>query len=252
DHPPTANVLIEGGANAEIAITGCTIQHGHEAPGSANIRIRGRSEREVPKTAERREGHVVITGNVLSDVMVNIHLDQVRGAVITGNTFWTAYEHNLLIEDSSYVVVGENNFDRNPRYWREERDDTRNVIVVRRCSECIFKGFVISATRSAPAAVTLEQCHRCQIQGISILDCDGIGLLAKGLTSSRVSDCLIRDDRAGTRSLSLVVQGGKDNLIVDNYLGRPARIDPTSGEVHRNYLAPASPEAGPSATAPSK
>ena len=55
---------------------------------------------------------VTIVGNVLSDVMVNVHLDHARGVVISGNTFWTAYEHNLLVEHSSYVTVGANNFDR--------------------------------------------------------------------------------------------------------------------------------------------
>jgi hypothetical protein len=238
EQPPTANILIEEGANAEVAITGCTIQHNHHAAGSANIRIRGPSERAVAKTHERREGHVVITGNVLSDVMVNIHLHHVRGVVISGNTFWTGYEHNLLIENSSYVVIGENNFDRNPRYWREERDDTTNSIVLRRCSECILKGFVISATRGCPAAVTLEQCHRCQVQGISIFDCDGIGLALKGVTASRISDCLIRDDRPQANSRSIVAEGGRANVIVDNLLGRPARIDASEGEVSRNYNLP--------------
>jgi hypothetical protein len=234
--PPTANVLIEGGANAEVAITGCTIQHNHEARGSANIRIRGLSDRLVPKTDERREGHITITGNVLSDVMVNVHLDHVRGAVITGNTFWTAYEHNLLIEDSSSIIVGENNFDRNPRYWREEREDTANAIVFRRCSECILKGFVISATRSCAAAVTLEECQRCQVQGLSIVDCDGVGLLLRGVTRSRISDCLIRDDRPNASSISIKAQGGKENMIIDNYLGRSAQIDPTEGLIERNLI----------------
>lgn len=238
EQPPTANILIEGGANAEVAITGCTIQHNHHARGSANVRIRGPSERAVPKTQERREGHIAITGNVLSDVMVNVHFDHVRGAVIVGNTFWTAYEHNLLIENSSYVVVGANNFDRNPRYWREERDDTANAIVLRRCSECILQGFVISGTRAAPAAVTLEECRRCQVEGLSILDCDGIGLSLLGVSASRISGCLIRDDRPQASSLSIVSRGGRGNLIADNVLGRPTRIEAGEGEVVRNYALP--------------
>ena len=43
DQPPTANVLIDstGGTNAEVAITGNTIQHTRNAPGSANVRIKG-------------------------------------------------------------------------------------------------------------------------------------------------------------------------------------------------------------------
>ncbi|MGH7959651.1 MAG: hypothetical protein ACREH8_21935 [Opitutaceae bacterium] len=34
----------------------------------------------------------------------------------TGNTFWMGFAHDLLVEDSSNVVVGPNNLDRNPRY----------------------------------------------------------------------------------------------------------------------------------------
>ena len=41
--PATANVFIDatGGSIGEIAITGCTIQHTHNAPDSANIRTIG-------------------------------------------------------------------------------------------------------------------------------------------------------------------------------------------------------------------
>jgi hypothetical protein len=61
-------------------------------------------------------GHLSISDNVLSDVEVNIDLQHVRGAVITGNTFGGGYEHDLLVEDSENIVVTGNNFDRNPRY----------------------------------------------------------------------------------------------------------------------------------------
>ena len=45
DRPPTANVLIDstGGSNAEVAVTGCTIPHNHDAAGSANVRVKGPS-----------------------------------------------------------------------------------------------------------------------------------------------------------------------------------------------------------------
>ena len=36
--------------------------------------------------------------------------------ILTGNTFWMGYDHNLLIEDCSNIIIGSNNFDRNPRY----------------------------------------------------------------------------------------------------------------------------------------
>jgi hypothetical protein len=235
--PPTANVLIDstGGSNAEVAITGCTIQHNHNAPGSANIRIKGPSANAIKGTDEMRDGHVAITGNVLSDVKVNVHLDHARGVVMTGNTFWTAYELNLLAENSSHVTVGPNNFDRNPRYRGEEREDTANAILFRDCADCTVTGFTLSRTRAAPAAVTLEKCSRFNVANLTILDCDGVGLLLKDVTNSRVSGCLIRDDRPDAKSLSLRTADGRDNMIVDNYLGRPHDILKGVGLVERNY-----------------
>jgi hypothetical protein len=50
------------------------------------------------------------------------------------------------------------------------------------------------------------------------LDCDNAGLVLKNVSQSRVSDCLIRDDRPGTTSAALVVDGGGGNMIVDNLL----------------------------------
>jgi hypothetical protein len=235
--PPTANVLIDstGGSNAEVAITGCTIQHNHNAPGSANIRVKGPCATKIKDTDEMRDGHVTITGNVMSDVKVNVHLDHARGVVMTGNTCWTAYEHNLLIEHSTAVVIGPNNFDRNPRYAGEEKPDTANDIIIRDCTDCTLTGFAISRTRAAPAAITVEKCDRFNVGNLTILDCDGVGLLLKDLTNSRVSGCLIRDDRPNAVSLSLKATGGRANMIVDNYLGRPSDIPKGVGLVERNY-----------------
>ncbi|HVL13164.1 MAG TPA: right-handed parallel beta-helix repeat-containing protein, partial [Gemmata sp.] len=81
NRPPTANVLIDstGGSNAEVAITGCTIQHNHNAAGGANIRIKGPSANAVKGTEEMRDGHVTITGNVL---VANSHVYENRGVGI--------------------------------------------------------------------------------------------------------------------------------------------------------------------------
>lgn len=237
DGPPTANVFIDstGGSNAEVAITGCTIQHNHVAPGSANIRIRGPSTNQIKGTDEMRDGHITITGNVLSDVKVNVHLDHARGVVMTGNTCWTAYEHNLLVENSTAITIGPNNFDRNPRYASEEKPETANDIIFRDCSDCTLTGFAISRVRAAPAGITIERCNRFNVANLTILDCDAVGLLLKDLTRSRVSGCLIRDDRPNATSLSLKAVGGSANMIVDNYLGRPHDIPKGVGIAGQNY-----------------
>ena len=233
----TANVLIDstGGSNAEVAITGNTIQHNHNAPGSANIRIKGPSANKIKDTDELRDGHVTITGNVLSDVKVNVHLDGARGVVMTGNTCWTAYEHNVLVENSSAITVGPNNFDRNPRYAGEEKPETANDIIFRDCTDCTLTGFTITRVRAVPAGVTIDRCDRFNLGNLTLLDCDAVGLLLKDVTNSRVSGCLIRDDRPNAASLSVKATGGRGNMIADNYLGRPHDILKGVGLVDRNY-----------------
>ena len=220
DTPATANVLIDctGGSTGEVAITGCTLQHNSKSPGSANIRVLGKGTVSETKTDETKEGHIAITGNVFSDVMVNIHLDHARGVSITGNTFWEGFEHDLLIENSDVVVVGPNDFDRNPRYvvngnWAEDI----NGLVFRNCADCKLSGFMVKGVWKKPSAVLLEKCDRFTVNDVSILDCDGIGLHLKDCTNSVVSDCVVSDDRAEKKAaLSLKVEGGKDNWIKGN------------------------------------
>ena len=86
-----------------------------------------------------------------------------------------------------------------------------------------------------PAGLTLERCDRMSVTGVSVLDCDGIGVWLKDVTRSRVTGCLIRDDRPGATSLSMRAAGGRENLIADNVLGRPHEILRGVGVVERNY-----------------
>ena len=220
--PQTANVLIDSAGSqygtGEVAITGCTIQHNNPSPGSANIRILGRS---APARGQDvvREGNITITGNVLSDVKVNIHLQDCRGVAITGNTFWMGYEHDLLIEDCSNIVVGPNVFDRNPRYDYGNTAEANNGVVIRNGVDGTLTGLHITNVRRKPAGLLIEDCRRFNVTGCTILDCDNAGLLAKNLQDSRISGCLIRDDRPEAKSVSLQAIGGTGNMIVDNLLG---------------------------------
>lgn len=218
---PTANVLIDcsEGSTGEVAITGCTLQHNNQSPGSANIRVIGKGITSAKNPTETQEGHIAIVGNVMSDVKVNVHLQNARGVSITGNTFWEGFEHDLLIEDSQVIVVGPNEFDRNPRYvvngnWAKDL----NGLTFRNCTDCKLSGFLVKGVWNKEAALRLEKCDRCTLTDLSILDCDGVGLLLKDCTRCRVSDCVVRDDRDGAEkkaTLSLKLEGGKDNWIKD-------------------------------------
>ncbi|MCA9021870.1 MAG: right-handed parallel beta-helix repeat-containing protein, partial [Planctomycetaceae bacterium] len=67
DTPPTANILfdISKGSLREGAIFGCTIQHTHEAPDSANVRFIGNGPQDP-----RKVGNFAIADNSMSDVAV--------------------------------------------------------------------------------------------------------------------------------------------------------------------------------------
>ena len=225
DGPPAANVFIDcrGGSTAEVAITGCTIQHSN-VPGAANIRVIGAGK--ATRAGENpRWGHITIGDNVLSDVAVNIDLRDCRGVSITGNTFWMGYEANLRVESSEQIAVGPNLFERNPAYNYGTSNTTKNGVEFRSCRDCTLTGLHLQGVRAPEAALLLDDCQRFNVSGCSILDCDGIGVLLRNCRNTRVSDCLIRHDgdkKAATVTLKMI--GGAGNLLADNLLGRPAEV----------------------------
>lgn len=240
--PPTANVLLDstGGSIGEVAITGCTIQHNNPSPGSANIRILGRGT-DAPLARRigsefTQEGNITIGDNVLSDVKINIHIVNARGVTITGNTFWQGYEHDLLVEDSAAIVVGPNAFDRNPRYNYGNTQDANNGLVFRNSRDCTITGLHLGGVWRKPAALQVTGCDRFSIASCTILDSDGAGLLLEDVTRSRVTGCLIRDDRKNRKPApSLKVTGGKGNWITANLLANGQEIAAGSARVEGNH-----------------
>ncbi|MFV0443075.1 MAG: right-handed parallel beta-helix repeat-containing protein [Planctomycetaceae bacterium] len=219
---PTANVLIDcresKSGTAEVAITGCTIQHNSTGPDSANIRILGRS---LPMGDDQpvREGNMTITGNILSDVQCNVHLQECRGVTLMGNTFWMGYQHNLLVEDCSHVIVGPNNLDRNPRYAYGTALTTKNAVVFRNCSDCTISGLHVTHAWNADAGVVLEKCSWMNIDQLTVLDCDHIGLLVKDCDHCRISGLMIRDQReTSTDPVSVQIEGSEAIKLIDDGL----------------------------------
>jgi hypothetical protein len=214
DGPPTANVLLDcaDGSVAEVAITGCTIQHTKEAPQSANIRILGRGfMQRRGQNMPFQCGNVTIGDNVLSDVQVNIHLAGVRGATIVGNTFWQGYAHNLLLEDCTGIAIGPNMLERNPLYAYTSLGS--DSVVLRGCSDCTLTGLHLHNVINSPAGLILEKCDRLHVTGCTILDCDNAGLLVKDCTRSTILNNVIRDDREGAKTIPIKVEGGSGNSV---------------------------------------
>ncbi len=239
--PPAANVWIDTAAGpratAEIAITGCTIQHTHAAPDSANIRFTGTDLDDRVKK-ENVWGNVTIGDNVLSDAQINIDIRNARGVSIVGNTLWRGYQYNLRVEESSNVVIGPNLLDRNPKYyWGGERE--QNGVLFRKCRDLTVTGLHLNDVRQPAAALILEDCHRLNLTNCSILDCDTAGLLLKNVTAARVSDCLILNDKPDAGSwVPLKVTGGRGNMIANNLIGAPLKIDPKTARSTGNVIQP--------------
>lgn len=212
----TANILIDARKSSvrEVAIVGCTLQHFHEPTNGANIRLIGPSREEQQKV-----GHLLIADNLISDVAVNIHLKHARGVTITGNSIWQGYQHNLLVEGSSQVVVGPNLFDRNPDYRPYESKDSIRFLD---SEDCTLTALHIGHVLSAPAAISLERCRWFNLTSCTVLDPERDGILLKDVENSRVSDCIIRTSKQGTAGTRAIwVTGGRHNQIVNNlYSGR--------------------------------
>jgi hypothetical protein len=236
DGPSTANILFDstGGSLAEAAITGCTIQHNDKGKDSANIRIIGGGD-DLRKKGKAQWGHVTIGNNVLSDVQHNIDIDDARGVTITGNTFWMAYQFNLRVKNSQQIVVGPNAFERNPGYAYGTSLDCKNAIRFQDCQDCTLTGLHVHNIDKMDAAVAIENCRRFNITNCSILDCEGVSLLWKEVSGSRLSDCLIVSDLPRNKSAaSLKVVGGKGNQFVDNLLSEPYEIPKEAGIARGN------------------
>ena len=188
----TANIFIDLRNNdpqasvAEVAITGCTIQHsagwsktGSLAPGGANIRILGRPDYPVD--------NVAIANNVMSDTSVNVHIDHAKDIVLTGNTFFTPMPADLLVEHSQRVIVNGNVF--NPR-----QDWAVGGIVFRDCQSCLITASTFHAIQDPVAAILLERC-----------------------VNSRISNCVITETKQG-----IVLESCKNCLILDCSIDNPA------------------------------
>jgi len=229
DGPPSANIELDsrGGSIGEVAITGCTIQHTNKSPDSANIRIIGSgTEATLVRRGGRehtREGNVTISANVFSDVQVNVEIRHARGVVISGNTFWEGFQHDLLVEDSGNIIVTGNNFDRNPRYLVNGFDNAeKNGLVFQRCEDCLINDNIISGVWKKRAAVDIVSGNRMQFCNNNVLDCDGVGIRLEKVSNSLISQNILRDDRDAekrSKEPSLVVVGGKANVIGQNILG---------------------------------
>ncbi|MBL9155691.1 MAG: right-handed parallel beta-helix repeat-containing protein [Verrucomicrobiales bacterium] len=199
-----ANVLLDvsgspGDASksiAEVAITGCTIQHSANygadkektiAPGGANIRLLGKEVYPIDT--------VTITGNVMSDTTLNVHLDWVADITLAGNTFFAPKPDHLVVSHSRRVTLTGNSF--NPREFERP-----GALRFTDCADVILASSSIHRSRSADGAVILERCEGFVIQGLNLTDCDR-GLVLKDTRDTLITGCRVARTAAGAPDLEV-------------------------------------------------
>ena len=158
----TANILLDVSGSpddkarsiCEVAITGCTIQHSSNysgadykelAPGGANIRFLGKALYPIDS--------VTITGNVLSDVSLNLDLRDCTDIAVTGNSFFAPNPDNLHVVRGKRVVVNGNTF--NPREFERP-----GRILFDQCQDCLFSDNTLRGLIAGDGSVIVKNSDR--------------------------------------------------------------------------------------------
>lgn len=220
----TANILIDVSGSpdtraqsiAEIAITGCTIQHSANygtgdikkvAPGGANIRLAGKKIYPIDS--------VTISGNVLSDTTTNIDIDYALDVAINANNFFAPQPANLHVSNSQRVVVSGNTF--NPRQF--ERPGT---ITFDDCADCIIANSTLHQFATDTGALILDRCSGFTLNGLNLRDCDS-GLVLNNTTDTTISSCRVTRTTNGSPDIS-INDSNKNILLVGNAFGGVVEI----------------------------
>lgn len=184
----TANILLDvsgsvgdkGRSICEVAITGCTIQHSSNysgkdykeiAPGGANIRFLGKEIYPIDS--------VTITGNVLSDVSVNVDLRDCTDITFTGNVLFAPNPDNLHIVRGKRVIVNGNTF--NPREFERP-----GRVVFDQCQDCVFSNNTLRGLLAEDGTVVVKGSSRLALHGNVLTESKS------GLRVERSSDIAVK------------------------------------------------------------
>lgn len=223
----TANILIDvsGSADtraksiAEIAITGCTIQHSAnysgseektQALGGANIRLAGKEIYPI--------NSVTITGNVVSDTTTSVDIKYAHDVTIASNTFFAPKPDNLVVANSQRIVVSGNTF--NPRQFSRP-----GTIRFTDCADCILSNSTIHKFATPDGAVILERCSGFMLSGLVLTDCDS-GIVLSGTSSTTIANCRVSRTTDGQADCLVDNSNQKIVLSGNSFSGR-VLVDPT-------------------------
>ena len=222
DGVPTAEIWLDAseGSIREGTICSNTIQATY-SPNGANIRIIGQ-----PQEKNAKVGMLAITGNLIGSQWNNIHMTAAQGVTITGNSIYSGHNRNMLIEECSQIVMGDNCFGHNADYGVERELCTG--VTLRKCRDSIFSGNILQDCLSgrhlypeAPelqreALLELYECSNIILSNNQILDSAPYGIRLADCTDITLATTIVSDRRTPPLQKSAVFWTGATGQSIVN------------------------------------
>ena len=203
----------------------------------ANVRLEG-----FPAEGDRKVGLFAISGNLITNQAYNVHLRHCRGVTISANTVQShglapdaggGHERNFLIEDSSQIAITDNIADQHVDY----RARIVGGIEVARSSgitiadNVLYEGYGGDAERGATLEV--RDSWGVNVTGCTLIDSEFRGIAFHNVRDSRISDCLVLEERAEKRMVDGILEDDSchANVITAN------RVHPGARDAIRSHGA---------------
>ena len=222
---PTAEIWIdataEGASVNEVTIASNTIQ-ATESKGGANIRIMEKTD------ASRPPGLIAITGNVIGSQENNVHLTGCYGVTVSGNTIYSCGHRNLLLEKSSLITVGSNQFRRHtPSFGTGVRLEECEDCAI---SGCTFRDESDTGQVSGASLLELNRCARITVTGCSLVDGAPFAIDAHDCKQVQIANCTIAENRKEPKAKAGIRFGGAGD-------GNTVALTALQGGLHREPSA---------------
>jgi len=182
-----------------------------------------------------------ITGNVIGNQAINVHLEHCRGISLTGNFIYSGFRHNLLLEKCDDIAIGSNTIGHN-YYGDAERDVDTNLSLID-CHDCSINGLVMRGvtsgkttwtapwsggeTRKHKGLIELIRSHRININGCQLRDPNPVGVHIEDGSLISLIGCQIYDSRDKPLIKNSVrwLGRGNRNLMASNLLEGTVEIN---------------------------
>ncbi len=162
-------------------------------------------------------GLLTITGNHISNHTVNIHLRNVRGISITGNTFVRGYDRHITAENCSNLVVSSNVFDHNEDYFPPSLV-AKGGIIMEKVQNVILSGNIVEGVEHR-GAIELYNGKEITVSSCQVIDHLYQGITAEDCSGVNINGCLVRTDKRGEEKVTpagICFTGHCNNVSVNN------------------------------------